>query len=205
MKLSRRNFLKLSGLAALTGTLAAKLGCKPTEEEGEGPPAADAEELRIQYADTATTICPFCGVGCGILCYVEDGELVATEGDPDNPINEGSLCSKGSSLFNMAYIYDEEGNKIQNPSRVTEVLYRAPNASEWEVKDWDWALETIAQRIKETRDAAFEKTDSDGVTVNRCKALAWLGSAMCTNEENYLYHKFSKALGIINIDHCARL
>jgi formate dehydrogenase major subunit len=131
--------------------------------------------------------------------------LVGTEGDPDNPINEGSLCSKGSSVFNMAYIYDDSGRKIPNPSRVTQVLYRAPYASDWEVKDWDWALETIAQRIKQTRDETFERVDSNGVTVNRTTALAWLGSAMCNNEENYLFHKLAKALGIINIDHCARL
>ena len=108
-------------------------------------------------------------------------------------------------LFNMAYVYDEKGIPQVNPQRVTQVLYRAPYATDWEVKDWDWALETITQRIKETRDSTFEQTDSDGVTVNRTKALAWLGSAMCNNEENYLFHKLSKALGIINIDHCARL
>jgi formate dehydrogenase major subunit len=201
MKISRRNFLWVSG-AAITGSLATQLGCSRGDVVEL---TADAKDLRINYAQTFTSICPFCGVGCGVLCYVENGELVGTEGDPDNPINEGSLCSKGSSVFNMAYIYDEGGKKIQNPSRVTQVLYRAPYASDWEVKDWDWALETIAQRIKKTRDETFERVDSDGVTVNRSTALAWLGSAMCNNEENYLFHKFSKALGIINIDHCARL
>ncbi|PKM83873.1 MAG: formate dehydrogenase, partial [Firmicutes bacterium HGW-Firmicutes-13] len=203
MKLTRRNFLKLSGLAALSGTLAAKLGCTPAEP-GEHV-VDDAEELRIQYAETVTTICPFCGVGCGILCFVEDGKLVGTEGDGDHPINEGSLCSKGSALFNMAHVYAEKGEAVTNPGRVTQVLYRAPKAADWEVKDWDWALETIARRIKDTRDKYFEKTDENGVTVNRCKALSWLGSAMCNNEENYLFHKFARGLGIINMDHCARL
>jgi formate dehydrogenase major subunit len=202
MKISRRSFLWVSG-AAITGSLATQLGC--TTQKDVVKFGADAKDLRINYAQTSTTICPFCGVGCGILCYVENGELVGTEGDPDNPINEGSLCSKGSSVFNMAYIYDDSGRKIPNPSRVTQVLYRAPYASDWEVKDWDWALETIAQRIKQTRDETFERVDSNGVTVNRTTALAWLGSAMCNNEENYLFHKLAKALGIINIDHCARL
>jgi len=197
MKISRRNFLWISG-AVITGSLALKLGLTPEEK-------VVSKDLRIQYAESSTTICPFCGVGCGIICYVEDGKVVGTEGDPDHPINEGALCSKGSALYNMAYVYDEKGVPQINPRRLTQVLYRAPYATDWEVKDWDWALETIAQRIKKTRDTTFEKTDSDGVTVNRSKALAWLGSAMCNNEENYLFHKLAKALGIINIDHCARL
>ncbi len=196
MKISRRNFLWISG-AVITGSLALKLGLTPEEK-------VVSKDLRIQYAESSTTICPFCGVGCGIICYVEDGKVVGTEGDPDHPINEGALCSKGSALYNMAYVYDEKGVPQINPRRLTQVLYRAPYATDWEVKDWDWALETIAQRIKKTRDTTFEKTDSDGVTVNRSKALAWLGSAMCNNEENYLFHKLAKALGIINIDHCAR-
>jgi formate dehydrogenase major subunit len=197
MKISRRNFLWISG-AVITGSLALKLGLSPKE-------TVKTAGLRIQYAESSTTICPFCGVGCGIICYVENGKVVGTEGDPDHPINEGALCSKGSALYNMAYVYDEKGEPQVNPKRLTQVLYRAPYATDWEVKDWDWALETIAQRIKETRDATFEQKDSDGVTVNRSKSLAWLGSAMCNNEENYLFHKLAKALGIINIDHCARL
>ncbi len=210
MKISRRNFLKLSGLATLSGALAAKLGCAPDEPEetvepDKTAPPDDAEQLRIQYADTVTSVCPFCGVGCGVLCFVEDGKLVGTEGDGDHPINEGSLCSKGSALFNMANTYDEEGNAVTNSERITSVLYRAPKATEWEEKDWDWALENMADRIKKTRDEHFEKTDENGVTVNRCKALAWLGSAVCNNEENYFFHKIARSLGIINLDHCARL
>ncbi len=204
MKVSRRNFLWISG-AAITASLAIKLGCTPEQPETGPGWVTDPIDLKIKYAETSSTICPFCGVGCSILCYVEDGQLVATEGDPDSPINEGSLCSKGSALFNMAFVYDENGEIQPNPQRITQVLYRAPYASDWEVKDWDWALETIADRIKQTRDATFETTDSNGVTVNRSTGLAWLGSAMCNNEENYLFHKFAKSLGIINIDHCARL
>lgn len=195
----------LSG-AAITASLAAKLGCAPKEEPVTPPePTDEIVETRIQYAQTSSAICPICGVGCGVLCYVEDGKIVAIEGDPDHPINEGSLCSKGSALYNMYYTYDEKGEPVQNPQRITKVLYRAPKAKDWEVKDWDWALETIAQRIKKTRDEYFEKTNKDGVTVNRCTAIAWLGSAMCNNEENYLFQKFCRAHGLLNVDHCARL
>jgi len=197
MNLSRRQFLKVGGSAATVTTLYS-LGFKPKAE-------GFARDFRLHYSREVTTICPFCGVGCGIICHVRDGQLVNTEGDPDHPVNEGTLCSKGSSLFNMANIYDEDGNVIPNPNRVTEVLYRAPKASEWEVVDWDWALETIAKRIRETRDEHFVQVNSDGVTVNRNPAISWLGSAMCNNEENYLYHKMARALGLVNMDHCARL
>ena len=208
MKISRRNFLKLSGLAALTGTLAAKLGCEPTDDPDDDvtpPPVDDAEELRVNYQNAVVSVCSFCGVGCGVLCFVENGKIVGTEGDPDHPVSEGTLCSKGSALFEKYYEYDEKGNAIVSPQRMQKVLYRAPKATEWEEKDWDWAIEEIAQRFKKTRDDYFKETNAAGQTVNRCEALAWIGSAKCNNEENYLYRKFVAATGIVNNDHCARL
>ena len=209
MRISRRNFLKLSGLAALTGTLAAKLGCgdtdDPTPTDPTGPPADDAEALRVNYETTVTNVCSFCGVGCGVLCFVEDGKIVGTEGDPDHPVSEGTLCSKGGALFEKYYEYDEMGNAIVSPQRMQKVLYRAPKATSWEEKDWDWAIEEIAKRFKKTRDDYFKEKNSAGQTVNRCEALAWIGSAKCNNEENYLYRKFVAATGIVNNDHCARL
>ncbi len=196
MKLSRRSFLKLTGTAAAASALAGT---------GFDSVAAAAEPVRVHYAREVPTICTFCGVGCGILCAVKDGVIINAEGDPDNPINEGALCSKGASLYNMSYVYDSKGRPKPNPNRLTKVLYRAPKSERWEEKDWSWALTEIAKRIKETRDATFEKTDSNGVTVNRTQAIAWLGSAFCTNEENYLFNKLARAMGVINIDHCARL
>jgi len=204
MKLSRRTFLKLTGTAAAASILAGS-GFQSRLEA--------AEKIRVHYAREVPTICTFCGVGCGILCHVVKNEhnrdvIINTEGDPDHPINEGSLCSKGSSLYNVSYIYDSQGRPKPNPNRLTKPLYRAPGSDRWEEKDWDWMLETIAQRIKKTRDENFELTDTvDGrkVTVNRTNAIAWLGSAFCTNEENYLFNKMARAMGIINIDHCARL
>ena len=199
MRLSRRSFLKLTGTAAAASALAGA-GFQSSVEA--------AEEIRVHYAHEVPTICTFCGVGCGIICYVQDGVVTGTEGDPDNPLNEGTLCSKGSSLYNVSYIYDHKGRPKVNPNRLTKVLYRAPKSRDWEEKSWDWALETIAQRIKATRDDYFETTvDVDGkeVTVNRTNAIAWLGSAFCNNEENYLFHKMLRSMGVINVDHCARL
>ncbi len=212
MKLSRRNFLWMSG-ALVTASLAAKLGCapeEPTEPDPDAPPEDDEVvlepvDLRVEYADTVTQICSICGVGCGVLCYVENGEIVAVDGDPDHPINEGTLCSKGAALYNMYYEYDEKGEPVVNKQRLTKPLYRAPNATDWEEVDWDWAIEEIAKRTKETRDEYFKETNGNGEVVNRCEALAWVGSAMCNSEENYLFRKFVAANGIVNNDHCARL
>ncbi len=211
MKVSRRNFLWIAG-AAVSGTLAAKLGCAPKEEPPVEPVTDDPKEivvdsvdLRIEYAETVSTVCSFCGVGCGVLCYVEGGKIVAIEGDPDHPVSEGALCSKGSALFSKYYEYDEKGNVVVSPQRMQKVLYRAPKATDWQEKDWDWAIKEIAKRVKATRDETFLERNANGQTVNRSEALAWIGSAMCNNEENYLFRKFVAATGIVNMDHCARL
>ncbi|MFO8192039.1 MAG: twin-arginine translocation signal domain-containing protein [Bacillota bacterium] len=200
MQLTRRSFLKLTGATAAAATLAS-VGLNKAS-------ASTIDPLRIKYTKEYTTICTFCGVGCGVVCHVRDGVIVNAEGDPDHPINEGTLCSKGSSHYNISYIYDEKGKPKPNPNRLTHVLYRAPGSSSYEEKDWDWALDTIARRIKDTRDQNYvESVNVDGrqVTVNRTEAISWLGSAFCTDEENYLFHKMARAMGVINIDHCARL
>jgi formate dehydrogenase major subunit len=200
MQLTRRSFLKLTGATAATATLAG-VGLNKAY-------ASTAEPLRIKYTQEFPTTCTFCGVGCGIICNVREGIIVNAEGDPGHPINEGTLCSKGSSHFNLSYIFEEKGKPVPNPKRLTRPLYRAPGASSYEEKDWDWILDTIARRIKDTRDRNYQETaDVRGqrVTVNRTEAISWLGSAFCSNEENYLYHKMVRAMGVINVDHCARL
>jgi formate dehydrogenase major subunit len=200
MEVTRRGFFKLTGATAAAAALTA-VGVRKVA-------ASNGEPLRIKYTKEYHTICTFCGVGCGIICNVRDGVIVNAEGDPDHPISEGTLCSKGSSIFNFSYIYDEKGKPRLNPNRVTEVLYRAPRSDKYEVKDWDWALTEIARKIKDTRDSTLVRTVDVGgktVTVNRTNAISWLGSAFCTGEENYLFHKMCRAMGVINIDHCARL
>jgi formate dehydrogenase major subunit len=200
IELTRRGFFKLGGATAAAAALTA-VGVRKVS-------AAAGEPFRIKYTNEFHTICTYCGVGCGIICNVRDGKIVNAEGDPDHPINEGTLCSKGSSIFNASYVYDEKGKAELNPSRMTEVLYRAPKSDKYEVKDWDWALTEIAKRIKDTRDRTLVRTVDVGgktVTVNRTNAINWLGSAWCTGEENYLFHKMCRAMGLINIDHCARL
>jgi len=200
MDLSRRSFLKLAGATAAAATLTG-VGLRKAS-------ASPSEPLRIKFTKEVHTTCTYCGVGCGIICNVRDGVIVNAEGDPDHPINEGTLCSKGASIFNMSYIFDEKGKPRLNPNRLTRVLYRAPGASDYEAVEWDWALEEIAKRIKDTRDRTLVETADVGgqqVTVNRTNAINWLGSAWCTGEENYLFHKMVRAMGVINVDHCARL
>ena len=167
--------MKFSGAAAAASALA-----------GAGLPgrAAAAGQIRVHYAREIPTICTFCGVGCSIICSVKDGIVINTEGDPDNPINEGALCSKGSSLYNISYIYDAKGRPKTKPNRLTRPLYRAPGSERWEPKSWDWMYEEIIKRIKETRDSSLETADENGVTGNRTQKITWLGSAFCTNAEN---------------------
>lgn len=190
MELSRRGFLKLTG-ASFVATALVDFGFETPAL------AASVEELRIKRAKESPTICPYCACGCGAIVSSEHGHPVNIEGDPDHPINLGSLCPKGASMFQVAA---DTANK-----RSKKVLYRAPGSSKWEEKSWDWAIPEIAKRIKETRDNSFVKKDDKGVTVNRTEGLAFLGGAAINNEECYLMSKLVRALGVVYIDHQARI
>lgn len=187
-ELSRRGFLAVTGTTALGGLLA-KLGLDL------GPTVAHAESLKTRGAKESTTICPYCGVGCGLIVSARDGEVINVEGDPDHVINKGSLCCKGQSLFQVA----------TSDRRLKKVLYRAPRSTEWEEKSWDWAINRIADRIKETRDKYFTEKDEKGRVVNRTHAIGGLGGAALDNEECYLYGKLMRALGMVFIEHQARI
>jgi formate dehydrogenase major subunit len=180
---TRRQFLK--GLT--TGTVAigalTQSGCGPAI-----PP------LKTRGATATTTVCPFCGVGCGQVVSTRAGKVINIEGDPGHPISEGTLCSKGASAIQV----------VNNPRRLQKVLYRAPGGMAWEEKSWDWALERIAARVKETRDKTFQ-TSVDGRVVNRTEAIACLGGSALDNEEAYLLVKLMRALGLVYVEHQARL
>lgn len=197
MTVTRRDLLKRT-LGA--GSLLALTGMAATPAASSG-----SEEFKISGAKETRSICPYCSVGCGILLYSQDGELVTAHGDKDHPINEGSLCSKGASVMNLRLVSDKHGNYTPNPNRLTTVKYRAPNSTTWEEKDWDWAVKRIAEKVKETRDASFVRTDKKGVTVNRTLAMAHIGSAALDNEEAYLLAKMQRALGMVRLEHHARL
>ncbi len=203
MSLSRRDFLKLSGGTAVAGAV----GAGVTPEEA----AAQDEELRIKGATETKTICPFCSVGCGITVHTKDGKVVYSEGDSEHPISEGTLCSKGASLYQI----------IHNETRLTKPRYRAPGAKEWKEVEWDWALDEVAKRIKDTRDRTFKATSKSKVkekqpdgtekdvekefVVNRTDGIAHVGSAALDNEECYILQKWLRALGLVYIEHQARI
>ena len=192
MELSRRDFMKLSGVTV--GGLFLPAGAVASA-------LAQAKSFALHKPVGETpTICPFCAVGCGAIVAAQDGRVVNVEGDPDHPVNQGSLCSKGMALAQLNTI----DGKV-NPRRLQTPLYRAPGSSKWEEKSWDWTLDQIARRIKDTRDANFIEADGEGRTVNRLEAIGSLGGAALDNEECSLIVKAMRALGLVFIEHQARI
>lgn len=188
MDCNRRDFLKLTG-AGVVGLGLTQLGFDLSASK------AYAKGLKIAGAKEVVTVCPFCSVSCHIVSYVKDGKLVSTEGDPDYPINEGSLCAKGAAMLTMT----------RNEHRLTKPLYRAPHSDKWEEKSWEWTLEEIAKRVKKTRDENLVLKNKKGNTVNRLDAMFLLGTSHADNEECALAHQAMRSLGVVHMDHQARI
>ena len=129
---------------------------------------------RIRGATASVSVCPYCAVGCSQLVYTKGGRVIDVEGNYESPINGGTLCPKGAATFGL----------MTSPLRVTKVKYRAPHSDRWEERPLAWAMERIAQLVKQTRDAHFEETAEDGTTVNRTLTIGHLGGATLDNEEN---------------------
>ncbi len=188
MKLTRRQFLKVLGASTALAALGELNFLKEVQ--------AVVPTLRIQGAIATPSICCYCSVGCGLTVYTDatTHNVIDIEGDPDHPINRGSLCSKGSSIFQL----------VGNTQRITQPMYRAPGASSFVTKTWDEIWPMIVNKVKTTRDTYFE-TSVGGITVNRVDAIACLGGAALDNEEDYLLSKMMRALGVNYIEHQARL
>jgi formate dehydrogenase major subunit len=151
---------------------------------------------RLQGATITESVCPYCAVGCGQLIYTKGGEIIDIEGNPRSPINEGTLCPKGANTFQLT----------RNPHRVTHVLYRAPYSDHWERKPLDWAINRIAERVKEARDEGYAEKTEDGLLLNAVRNIGTLGGATLDNEENYLIKKlFGGGLGVVSIENQARI
>jgi len=192
MELSRRDFLKASGMG-LGGIILLR---------GLGSARKDFPRditLKKDAIGETSTICCYCSVGCGAVVATSGNMVVNIEGDPDHPINQGALCPKGQA---MLQIHNVDG-KI-NPYRLTKPLYRAPGTSDFTEITWDEAIEMVAARVKETRDRTFIKTDN-GKVVNRTEAIGSLGGGELDNEECYILTKMNRALGLVYMEHCARL
>jgi len=187
MELNRRDFLKLSG-AGVSGAVALTFLTSGTTI------AAPREFTLKKKVKETTTICCYCAVGCGAIVTAYEDGIIKIEGDPDHPINEGALCSKGLS---MAQVHQVNGEV--NQYRLTKPLYRSPNATDWEEKSWDWMIDTIARRVKTTRDRNWYGEAS------RTDAIASLGGGELDNEECYLLAKMNRALGVVYLEHCARI
>lgn len=151
---------------------------------------------RTEEADRVVgSICPYCGVGCAQLVYVQDERITDIEGDPASPISEGCLCPKGAATFQL----------VTGSHRHHHVLYRRPYATAWERLDLETAMDMVAERIARARDTRWEETLDDGRAVHRTMALAHLGGATLDNEENYLLKKLYTALGIVQVENQARI
>ena len=199
MDLTRRGFFKAAG-AAFATTMAFELTSQTPAYAVE--PSA---EWKLVNTEVYTHICCYCAGGCGSLCSVRDGELINLEGDPDHPINQGGLCPKGATMFQLRNIVDPETREIvKNPDRVTRPMVRRPGASQWEEITWDDAVAEIARKVKDTRDATFVETEN-GLTVNYTPGIASLGGSQENSEEEYLILKAMRSLGIIAIDNQARV
>jgi formate dehydrogenase major subunit len=191
MDLSRRDLLRLSVAGgagtALGGLIASGVDLAPT--------VARAQTLRIKDAKVTPSVCPFCAVGCGTLVHTVDGQIVNIEGDPRSPHNEGTLCPKGAATFQLHI----------NPNRPTQVLHRAPGATDWEVWDLNRAMDRVAELVKTTRDETFIERLSNGKLVSATTSIFSLGGATLDIEFNHIHQKLMRGLGIVAIENQARI
>jgi len=194
MHTNRRNFLKLSATAAVATAFGGLgLGCTAAKANIADRAAA----MSPKWSKQTTSVCCYCAVGCGLVVNtsLKDNRAINVEGDPDHPINEGSLCAKGASIWQLA----------ENDRRPDSVLYRAPYSSKFKKVSMAWAMERIAHNVKKTRDETFTRINARGETVNRCDGIASVGSAALDNEECWSYQTMLRSLGLVYIEHQARI
>ena len=193
MTISRRAFLHAS---IAGGTTLSVFGFDIS------PVYAQAKTLKISRTSETRSTCPYCSVSCGVIIHTLGDraknaipQVVHVEGDPDHPINRGTLCPKGASLQ----------QDIVNERRLLKPQVRRPGADRWEDIGWDTAIDEIARQVKKTRDATFIEKDGSGRTVNRCESIAWAGGCTDTNELNYLVVKTMRSLGVVYLENQARV
>lgn len=195
VKMTRREFFKISG----TG-----LACSSVVALGFTPKAtlAEVREFKLARAKETRNTCPYCSVSCGLLMYSMGSnaknakeEIFHIEGDPDHPVNRGTLCPKGAALLDF----------VHSPGRLRRPEYRAGGSSEWRRISWDEAFERIARHMKDDRDRNFEATNEHGVTVNRWLSTGMLAASASSNESGYLTQKFARSLGLLAFDNQARV
>jgi formate dehydrogenase major subunit len=195
MNLSRRQFLKLTG-SGIGATSLGALGFAPDRV------LADVRNFKLASTMQTRNTCPYCSVSCGIIMYgLGDRSknartrLIHIEGDPDHPVNRGTLCPKGAALLDF----------VNSPNRLKFPEHRAPGAKEWKRVTWEWALDRIARLMKDDRDKNFTAKNAAGVTVNRWTTFGLLAASASSNETGYLTHKVFRAMGMTAMDNQARV
>lgn len=193
--MNRRQFLKVTG-TGLAGSSMALLGAMPSTA------MAEVRQYKLARMTETRNTCPYCSVACGILMYgLGDGaknaaaSIVHIEGDPDHPVNRGTLCPKGAGLLDF----------VNSPNRLKQPQYRAPGSDEWQAISWDEAIDRVARLMKDDRDANFVTTTADGKTVNRWLTTGMLAASASPNEVGYITHKVMRSFGILPFDNQARV
>lgn len=190
--LSRREFLRVSATGiGPTTALGSLLGLGASL----APVTARAQQLRIKDAKATPSVCPYCSVGCAMIVHTIGNEIVNIEGDKRSPHNEGCLCPKGAATYQLH----------KNPNRATKVLHRKPGAADWEEVELDWAMDRVAQLVKQTRDETFVERLEDGTLINQTTAIFSLGGATLDNEWNHMQQKLMRGLGVVAIENQARI
>ena len=192
---SRRQFMQVTG-STLAGSSLALMGFSPTNA------LAEVRQYKLAATTVTRQTCTYCSVGCGILMYaLGDGSkntrlsVMHVEGDPDHPVNRGTLCPQGAGLLDF----------VHSPNRLQFPEYRAPGSNEWKRLSWDDALTRITKLLKEDRDANFVEKTEDGLTVNRWLTTGMLAASASSNEAGYVTHKVARSWGLLALDNQARV
>lgn len=195
MDMNRRQFFRVSS-AGLVGSSLVALGFSPMQA------LAQTRNFRLSQTTETRSTCPYCSVSCGVIMYTlgdnaknNKPALVHVEGDPDHPVNRGTLCPKGAGLADM----------INSPNRLKYPEVREPGGKEWKRLSWDDALNRIARHMKADRDKNFIATNDKGVTVNRWNTTGMLMSSAASNEAGYLSVKMARGMGMVAFDTQARI
>lgn len=195
MQVTRRQFFKVCA-GGLGASSMAMLGFAPNDA------LAEVREFKLTRTTETRNTCPYCSVGCGVLIYNlgdkaknAHGKVIHIEGDPDHPVNRGTLCPKGAGLLDF----------VESPNRLKYPEYRAAGSKEWTRISWDDAFTRIAKLMKEDRDKNFIAKNKDGATVNRWLTTGFLAASASSNESGYLTHKVVRSLGMLSFDNQARV
>jgi formate dehydrogenase major subunit len=195
MHMNRRQFFRVSGAGLAASSLVA-LGFSPL------PALAETRNFKLARATETRNTCPYCSVGCGIIMYSlgdraknVTSSVFHIEGDPDHPVNRGTLCPKGAGLLDF----------VQSPNRLQYPEIREAGSLEWKRVSWDQAMTRLVKMMKADRDANFMATNAAGKVVNRWTSTGMLCASASSNETGYLTHKAMRSMGMLVFDNQARV